>query len=57
MASSFFYLIVWKDSKNKRFVYDVSDVKKKSIKTIIHKGSWQRIKFTSFFAGFRFNSR
>ena len=34
----FVFLIVWKYSRDKRIVYDMSDVRKKSIKTIIQKG-------------------
>ena len=41
------FKIVWKDSKHKRFIYDTDDMWKKSIKPIIQKGGWQRIKFTS----------
>ena len=42
----FFLKVVWKDSRNKTFVYDMSDIRKESIKTIIQMEGWHRVKST-----------
>ena len=43
-ANNGLFEIVWKDSRNKRFVYDISDVRKKSVKAITQQGDRQRAK-------------
>ena len=47
-ANNSVLIIVWKDSRSKKFVYDMSNVRKKSIQTVIQKGGWHKVRFTGF---------